>query len=714
MIKTIIFDIGGVLGRYEWKESMETLGLSEDAKQAITSHVIKAGVWNEADRGLRSDTELEEMVKDAAAGEELHTGSTREFDRRMAAASFFAVRCRFAREYPEAERLVKKYHDQGYQILVLSNYSRTMFEQVASKFHFFQYVDGMVISCQEGCIKPEPQIYRILLDRYGLKAEECVFIDDLPVNRNAAEDFGIHTLAPGSTPLDTERALDSFLAEEKASKIDIAEVRANKRRYTDALNQLDGEKRAGLRKQERMKTILPFALIGAIASLAAVIGLIKFMTYASQTRASNVAGGISALLMFGLAVPILACLAGCFLSARYLVRNGGWIFAIDVRNIYQYVKPDLVMELPSEVRSLYQKKNWLGSKDYMRFTEAYQKKLQEKIAFYTAQERQWQFAADQERDWLNQERSAVNAMINNGLERREREQNLSGDLFSVEQPVSEAYVREWDRESAGSEGIAPQETVEILKEPATAVGDQAAYKIAVDAASGEVAAVRNSLNLEETWDYGPTVTEVPEGMMRSEQMDAEQQQRMAQMDYWRSQLNVLEMREHQMTSQIQEQKDNYELIMARHENAKTDLHRLKILVISYVIFRLLIGVLLFVLQEFATAVMAVISLYVLISGLLGIVFTVTDIFMVIFTAMLIWKNRLAFTVDHSQAFDGVVDEYVANLSEKSRNFVIRSSLKVAEYETFSEEYRAYLIHARSETRGQIQDIRDHLEENKDL
>ena len=52
-------------------------------------------------------------------------------------------------------------------------------------------MDGMVVSGEELIIKPDPELYRILLDRYGLKGEECVFIDDNPVNAAGGESLGI-------------------------------------------------------------------------------------------------------------------------------------------------------------------------------------------------------------------------------------------------------------------------------------------------------------------------------------------------------------------------------------------------------------------------------------------------------------------------------------------------------------------------------------------
>ena len=51
--------------------------------------------------------------------------------------------------------------------------------------------DGIVVSGEEKTLKPGPEIYRILLDRYGLKADECVFLDDSRKNIETAVALGI-------------------------------------------------------------------------------------------------------------------------------------------------------------------------------------------------------------------------------------------------------------------------------------------------------------------------------------------------------------------------------------------------------------------------------------------------------------------------------------------------------------------------------------------
>ena len=59
---------------------------------------------------------------------------------------------------------------------------------------FLEYVDGGILSYRDGVIKPDPAIYRLLLDRYSLNPEECVFLDDIQKNLDAAKAFGIHTI----------------------------------------------------------------------------------------------------------------------------------------------------------------------------------------------------------------------------------------------------------------------------------------------------------------------------------------------------------------------------------------------------------------------------------------------------------------------------------------------------------------------------------------
>ena len=92
---------------------------------------------------------------------------------------------------PGMEALVREYKARGYGVWGLTNWSQEFFPLVRDRYPVFQVLEGYVVSGVEKVIKPDARLYRILLDRYGLKAEECVFIDDNPANTAGAEAVGI-------------------------------------------------------------------------------------------------------------------------------------------------------------------------------------------------------------------------------------------------------------------------------------------------------------------------------------------------------------------------------------------------------------------------------------------------------------------------------------------------------------------------------------------
>ena len=94
-------------------------------------------------------------------------------------------------DVPGMEALVREYKRRGYHIWGLTNWSYELFPLVRDRFPVFDLMDGIVVSGVEKAIKPHPELYHILLDRYGLKAGECVFIDDNAANVAGAEAVGI-------------------------------------------------------------------------------------------------------------------------------------------------------------------------------------------------------------------------------------------------------------------------------------------------------------------------------------------------------------------------------------------------------------------------------------------------------------------------------------------------------------------------------------------
>ncbi|TXJ50326.1 HAD family hydrolase [Brachyspira aalborgi] len=90
--------------------------------------------------------------------------------------------------------ILKEYKERGYNIYYLSNMTVETFKCLREKTDFFDKTCiGGIVSAYEKMIKPNEEIYKLLLNRFNLKAEECLFIDDNLDNVNAAIKLGINS-----------------------------------------------------------------------------------------------------------------------------------------------------------------------------------------------------------------------------------------------------------------------------------------------------------------------------------------------------------------------------------------------------------------------------------------------------------------------------------------------------------------------------------------
>lgn len=78
-----------------------------------------------------------------------------------------------------------------YEIFGLTNWSMETFPEARRHFSILQMIDRYVVSANEHLVKPDHRLFQVLLDRYGLKAEDCIFVDDNPDNVAAANDMGM-------------------------------------------------------------------------------------------------------------------------------------------------------------------------------------------------------------------------------------------------------------------------------------------------------------------------------------------------------------------------------------------------------------------------------------------------------------------------------------------------------------------------------------------
>ncbi len=182
MITTIIFDIGNVLADFTWREHYEKFGYDDAMIERIADATVRSPIWNENDRGVWSDEQLLQAMIDNDP--EIEKDIRRVLDNvdTMVVHNDYAI--------PWIVSLKEK----GYRTLYLSNFSRKARVECAQALDFLPYLDGGILSYQEKVIKPMPEIYKLLIERYQLVPEECVFLDDTLVNLEAAGKFGIHTI----------------------------------------------------------------------------------------------------------------------------------------------------------------------------------------------------------------------------------------------------------------------------------------------------------------------------------------------------------------------------------------------------------------------------------------------------------------------------------------------------------------------------------------
>ena len=181
-IDTIVFDIGNVLAAFDWYSFVKSFGYDEKTNDEIARAVFMSKDWPQVDLGLKTDEELIE----AFVGNAPHLKKEIE--------EIFTRWQYSVKEYPFAESWLAQLKAKGYKIYILSNYGRTMFTYAREHFSFLRHADGGIISYQINKIKPYPEIYKALIEKYNIVPEKSVFLDDLPDNIAAAAASGMNTV----------------------------------------------------------------------------------------------------------------------------------------------------------------------------------------------------------------------------------------------------------------------------------------------------------------------------------------------------------------------------------------------------------------------------------------------------------------------------------------------------------------------------------------
>ncbi|MDB5023955.1 MAG: family phosphatase [Mucilaginibacter sp.] len=183
MINTIIFDLGAVLIDWNPRYMYRNIFNNEDEMERFLADITTSD-WNEEQDAGRPLHEGTEFLVNKHPG---HEENIRAFYGRWEEM--------LGEAFHDVVEIFKQLKEKGhYKIYALTNWSAETFPVAFERFEFLKWFDGIVVSGAEKMRKPTPEFYHILLDRYGVKPEEALFIDDNYRNIVAAEKLGIPSI----------------------------------------------------------------------------------------------------------------------------------------------------------------------------------------------------------------------------------------------------------------------------------------------------------------------------------------------------------------------------------------------------------------------------------------------------------------------------------------------------------------------------------------
>ena len=179
MYKNIIFDLGGVMVDFDPKTYLVDRFCNAEVEEQVSQLTFESEEWKLLDAGLitRSEANLRMLAR------------AKEYGRAFEVQGVLDDWLHILRPRRRMQELVRRLKNHGYSVYYLSNIPEDVLALLKERGVLDRF-DGGVASCEVHINKPDPRIYQALLDKYGLKDSECVFIDDNLANVQAAFTLG--------------------------------------------------------------------------------------------------------------------------------------------------------------------------------------------------------------------------------------------------------------------------------------------------------------------------------------------------------------------------------------------------------------------------------------------------------------------------------------------------------------------------------------------
>lgn len=187
MKKTIIFDLGGVLMDWDPRYLYRKIFSDPDEMEYFLSEVCSPE-WN-------AQTDVDKSFLDAI--DEL-VPKFPHYENQIR-AYFSRWDEMIAGDIPGTVKILRELKEAGCSLAALSNWSSETFPGIKAQYEFLSWFSPLVVSGYIGYKKPDPEPFQILLHELGLKAGDCLFIDDMEANILEAKRQGfevIHFTSP--------------------------------------------------------------------------------------------------------------------------------------------------------------------------------------------------------------------------------------------------------------------------------------------------------------------------------------------------------------------------------------------------------------------------------------------------------------------------------------------------------------------------------------
>lgn len=198
MIKNIIFDLGNVIISFNQNKIISNFTQKQEEIKYICDEIFHAPEWELMDLGNITNDEAIEIInkRNGYKYQKLTENFLHEWYKKRLFNN-------------DVIKIAKDLSKKGYKLFVLSNMANSTYEYLR-KYEFFSLCSGIIISAYEHVLKPDKKIYRLLLERYNLNAEECFFIDDREENIIAGEKIGIKGHVLNREKYGTRKLIEDF------------------------------------------------------------------------------------------------------------------------------------------------------------------------------------------------------------------------------------------------------------------------------------------------------------------------------------------------------------------------------------------------------------------------------------------------------------------------------------------------------------------------